>query len=84
MKKQRKMKFLAATAAVCCAGVTGVVLADEIPFWKTGTSEPTRAPAAQAASANAAPLDSRTAQSASSAPVAFNSSGECGTAVLVR
>lgn len=83
MRQSRKQRLCVAAAA-CCAGVAGIVLADDIPFLKSGTSLPTRAPSSQVTSAVAAPMDSRTVQTVASAPVKFDSSSQPGLSILVR
>lgn len=59
--------------------------AEELPFYKAGTSAPAaRTAASTATSTTAAPIDSRTVQSADSAEVKFDSSGAPGVLLIVR
>jgi len=84
MNNSRK-KLSATVAVACCAGVAGVALAAvDLPFWKEGTSEPSRVPSSQAESAASVPLDSRTVHSAESPAVAFDSSASSGLTVICR
>ena len=84
MRHQRQKKLCVAAAVACCAGVAGVVLADDIPFWGGGSSMPTRTPASAPTSVAAAPLDSRTVQTAESAAVTFDSDSKSGLCIVVR
>lgn len=84
MRHQRQRRLCVAAAVACCAGVVGVALADDIPFWGGGSSMPTRAPASESASVAAAPLDSRSAQTAESVAVRFDSDSKSGLCIVVR
>ena len=84
MRHQRQKKLSATVAVACCAGVAGVALATDIPFWGGSSSLPTRTPSSQQVSGSAASLDSRTVQTAESAAVAFDSSSAPGLAIIVR
>ena len=84
MRHQRQKKLCVAAAVACCAGVVGVALADDIPFWGGGSSMPTRTPAAVSSSVAAAPLDSRAVQTAESAPVKFFANEQQGLSIVIR
>ena len=84
MRHQRQKKLCVAAAVACCAGVVGVALADDIPFWDGGSSMPTRTPASASASVAAASLDSRTVQTAESTAVTFDSDSKSGLCIIFR
>ena len=84
MRHQRQKKLCVAAAVACCAGVVGVALADDIPFWGGGSSMPTRTSASESTSVAAVPLDSRTVQTAESVAVRFDSDSKSGLCIVVR
>ena len=84
MRHQLQRKLCVAAAVACCAGVVGFVLADDIPFWGGGSSMPTRTPASELTSVTAAPLDSRSAQTAESVAVRFDSDSKSGLCIIVK
>ena len=68
-----------------CALAAGLVAwADELPFYKAGCEPTEPAAASSETSSTTAPLDSRSAQSATSASVAFDSDAAPGMIIFVR
>ena len=84
MRHQRQRRLCVAAAVACCAGVAGIVLADDIPFWGGDSSMPTRTPESASASVVPAPLDSRSVQTAESPAVAFDTESQPGLSIIVR
>ena len=70
-------------ATACCAVLALVGTLAASSLYRDGVT-PARTAASEAVSAAGAPLDSRTVQSADSAPVAFNSDEAHGLMVIIR